>query len=151
MQTKDIFNIQSQVAQTIASKLQATITPEEKRLIEKTSTINLTAYDFYQRGQDEIDKHPWPEFNPEALKRAEVLFHKALEYDSTFALAYYGLAKILWIKSDLSRNNNNAESSIVKRYVDSMLILADIALSYDDHLEGPYIIRAAYYHLLWQF
>jgi TolB-like protein/Tfp pilus assembly protein PilF len=144
-QTKDIFEIQSQVAQAIASKLQTTITPDEKRLIDKTSTINLTAYDFYARGQDEIEKHPWPEFNPEALKRGEILFHKALEYDSTFALAYYGLANIIWIKSDLSRNNNNAESSIVKRYVDSMRILADIALSYDDHLEGPYMIRAAYY------
>lgn len=28
-----------------------------------------------------------------------------------------------------------------------MRILADIALSYDDHLEGPYIIRAAYYQI----
>jgi TolB-like protein len=146
-QTKDIFEIQSQVAQAIASRLQATITPDEKRLIDKKATINLTAYDFYQRGQEEIDKHPWPEFNPEALKRAEVLFNKALEYDSTFALAYYGLAHIIWIKSDYTRNNNNAESSILKMYVDSMRILADIALSYDDHLEGPYIIRAAYYQI----
>ena len=35
-ETKDIFKIQSQVAQTIASELKATITPEEKQLIEKT-------------------------------------------------------------------------------------------------------------------
>lgn len=97
------------------------------------------------RGQEEIDKHPWPDLNLESLKRAEVLFHKALEYDSTYAQAYDGLASILWIKSDPTRNNNLLESSILKRYVDSSLVLADLALSYDDHLEGPYIIRASYY------
>jgi TolB-like protein len=144
-ETKDIFNIQSQIAQTIASRLQATITPEEKRLIETIPTINLTAYDFYQRGEEEMAKHPWPDLNAEACKRAEIFYRKALEYDSTFARAYDGLAAILWNKSDITRKNNNLEPRIVKRYIDSMLILADIALSYDSHLVGPYIMRASYY------
>ena len=56
-ETKDIFRIQSQIAQTIASELKATITPEEKQLIEKTSTSNLTAYDFYQRGNEEYQNY----------------------------------------------------------------------------------------------
>ncbi len=51
--TKDIFRIQSMIAQSIASELKAIITPEQKQMIEKTLTSNLTAYDFYQRGRDE--------------------------------------------------------------------------------------------------
>ena len=56
-ETNDIFNIQSQIAQSIAAELKATITPEEKQLIEKTPTANLTAYDFYQRGREEHIKY----------------------------------------------------------------------------------------------
>lgn len=40
----DIFTIQSEVAQTIASKLTATLSPEEKKWIEAKPTDNLEAY-----------------------------------------------------------------------------------------------------------
>ena len=53
-ETKGLFSIQSQIAQAIVAELKATITPEEKQLIEKTPTTDLTAYDFYQRkGREE--------------------------------------------------------------------------------------------------
>ena len=55
-ETRDIIGIQSQVAQSIAAELKATITPEEKQLIETISTANITAYDFYQRGNEEFSK-----------------------------------------------------------------------------------------------
>ncbi|MDP4224685.1 MAG: helix-turn-helix domain-containing protein, partial [Bacteroidota bacterium] len=47
MGTKDIFNIQSQVAKTIASELNATISQEEQNRMEKIPTANLTAYNLY--------------------------------------------------------------------------------------------------------
>jgi TolB-like protein len=40
----DIFAIQSEVAQTIATKLATTLSPEEKRSIQKKPTENLEAY-----------------------------------------------------------------------------------------------------------
>jgi TolB-like protein len=43
----DIFAIQSEVARTIASKLTATLSPEEKKSIEAKPTDNLEAYDLY--------------------------------------------------------------------------------------------------------
>jgi TolB-like protein len=52
-QTTDIISVQSEIAQSIAGELKTTVTPEEKQLIEKTPTANLTAYDFYQRGSEE--------------------------------------------------------------------------------------------------
>jgi TolB-like protein/Tfp pilus assembly protein PilF len=49
---RDIFAIQSEVAQTIAAKLTATLSPEEKRHIEKKPTENLEAYDLYLRAKE---------------------------------------------------------------------------------------------------
>ena len=38
----------------------------------------------------------WDNSNNQALKRAEELYKKALLYDSTFALAYAGLAGVYY-------------------------------------------------------
>lgn len=95
---KDYIRIQSQIAQSIAAELKASITPEEKQLIEKTPTTSLTAYDFYQKGKEEIVKY-WMDNNDiEALRRAEVFYKKALTIDSTFANVYSGLALIYRFK-----------------------------------------------------
>jgi TolB-like protein len=50
----DIFAIQGEVAQTIAAKLAATLSPEEKRNIERKPTENLEAYDLYLRANELI-------------------------------------------------------------------------------------------------
>lgn len=138
-ETKDIFKIQSQVAQTIAAELKATITPEEKQLIEKSSTGNLTAFDFYQRGNDRLNLFNSKRDSP-TLKVAEEMFRKALEYDSTFARAYCGLAYVFLKK-------HFYDSYFSENYLDSCLILADKALSFDDRLAEGYFIRGTYYVL----
>ena len=143
IEVQDIFKIQSQIAQSIAAALKASITTEEGQIIEKIPTSNLTAYDFYQRGKDELGKYQWPEFNLEAVRRAEILFHNALEYDSTFARAYAGLAEVLWIKLD--RDLTITNSNILNNYLDSMLILSNIALKYDIQLAEAYFVRGGYY------
>jgi TolB-like protein/AraC-like DNA-binding protein/Tfp pilus assembly protein PilF len=141
-ETKDIFKIQSRIAQSIAAELKATITPEEKKLIDKIPTTNLTAYDFYLKAEDEV-MGQWPEFKPEAARRKEVLLHKALKCDSTYAQAYASLAGILWIKID--RDSSITDINIFNKYVDSMLVLTNTALSYDDKLAEAYNIRGVYY------
>jgi TolB-like protein/Tfp pilus assembly protein PilF len=131
---KNIYNIQSRITKAIASKLKADITPGEKELIDKIPTLNLTAYDFYQRGRDELNKY-WTSENVNAnTKKAEDLFRKALEYDSTLAQAYTGLANSCWDKYYLSLN-----------LLDTVLILTDIALSFDDQLAEAYDIKGNYY------
>src|ERR1700726_622938 len=52
----DIFAIQSEVAQTIAAKLTATLSPEEKKRIEAKPTENLEAYDRYLRASELLAK-----------------------------------------------------------------------------------------------
>jgi TolB-like protein/AraC-like DNA-binding protein len=141
--TKDIFGIQSEIAQSIAAELKATITPGEKQLIEKIPTRNLTAYDFYRRGREEHWFDNIVKFNNKnklSLERAENLYRKALENDSAFALAYAGLARIYWDKY-----HNKSETYFAENYLDSVLILCNVALSYDNHLGDAYILKGKYY------
>jgi TolB-like protein/Tfp pilus assembly protein PilF len=136
---KDIFTVQSEVAQLVAKELQAAITPEEKQIIDKIPTANLTAYDFYQRGRADHERF-WSDWdNREALERAEDFYYKALEYDSTFALAYTGLALVYWTK-------RGSETYFMENYLDSVLILADKALSFDNQLSDAFQVKGSYYH-----
>jgi TolB-like protein len=139
-ETKDIFRVQSQIAEAIASALKAIITPEEKQLMEKTPTISLTAYDFYQRGKDEHYKY-WTTGNKATLQKAEDFYRKSLEYDSTFAQAYVGLALVY-----NDKYGNNKDAYFAESYLDSTLMLANLALSYDNHLSEAYGVRGNYYY-----
>jgi TolB-like protein len=129
-ETSDIISTQSEIAQSIAAELNAIITPEEKQLINKIPTTNLTAYDFYQQGREEYAKA--------ALQKAEDLYHKSLKYDSTFAPAYSGLAMVYWDK-------HYSQEYFSENFMDSVLILANIALSHDYHLSEPYTLKGRYY------
>jgi TolB-like protein/Tfp pilus assembly protein PilF len=134
----DIFNTQSEIAQSIATELETTISPEEKQLIEKVPTSSFTAYDFYQRGRDEL-----PEFWIEcddfgALNRAEKYYRKALKFDPMFADAYVGLAEVYYV-------NHYWSDPPPGTYLDSVLILSDLALSYDDRLSEAYFVKGNYF------
>jgi TolB-like protein len=150
-ETKDIFSIQSQIAQSIASELKAVITPEEKQLIEKVPTANLTALDFYQKAREEEGKFSYYDLttsstfysglNPstkQSIERAEKMYKTALKYDSTFALAYTGLAGIYWSK-------NYYKEYFSENFLDSVLRLSNKAISFDDKLPDAYYIRGMYY------
>jgi serine/threonine protein kinase/Tfp pilus assembly protein PilF len=84
---KDVFAIQSEVAQQIAAALRAALSPAEKKRIEQSPTRNLAAYDLYLKGR-ELYNHYVKADNEEAIG----LFQKALELDPGFAPAYAGLA-----------------------------------------------------------
>jgi TolB-like protein/AraC-like DNA-binding protein len=136
--TKDIYKVQSQIAQAIAAELKAEITPEEKQLIEKTHTISLTALNFYQKGRDEFVKYWIDSNNKEALSKAEYYYRRALEYDPEYAQAYTGLALIY-------KNKNIRREYFSENYMDSVLILADIALLFDNKSAEAYVLKGDYY------
>ena len=86
---EDIFAIQSDVAQKIAAALHATLTPEEKRSINKKPTKNLEAYNLYLKGNYLLaDK-----YLRENFERAAQFYEKAVELDPDFVLAYTKLLK----------------------------------------------------------
>ncbi len=85
------FNIQSQIALEIATELNATITPQEKQLIEKLPTNNSEAYDAYLKGQFYSHK-----ITPNDMDIALQYFELAKKLDPEFALAYVGIGSV-WL------------------------------------------------------
>ena len=138
LQTSDIINMQSEIAQAIATELNAVITPEEKQLIEKKPTTNLTAYDFFQQGIEELHKYG-DNYNKQDLLRAAGLYQESLKYDSTFSRAYVGLAWVHFIKHYQEFYSSENSS------LDTMLYLANKALSFDSQLSDAYRARGEYY------
>jgi len=127
---KDVFAVQSEVAQSVAKELQAVITPEEKQLIEKIPTTDFNAYDYYLRGKEVLSKSFRGDYDDSLpLERAKYFFHKALEFDTTYARAYSGLAL----------------ANAVQWYNDSVLFYANKALSFDDQLAEAYVAKGIYY------
>ena len=85
----DIFAIQSEVAQTIASKLTMTLSPGEKKSIEQKPTENLEAYDLYLRANELISNSTEATSkSKDDLLEAVVFLEKAVRSDPNFALAY---------------------------------------------------------------
>ncbi len=89
---KDIFSVQSEIAQIIAGKLHIVVTPEEKKKIEKTPTNNPEAYISYLQGCDF-----WNKRTKEGLLKSIEFFSRAIKEDPEFALAYNGLADSYYI------------------------------------------------------
>jgi serine/threonine protein kinase len=91
----DIFVIQSEVAQTIAAKLTATLSPEEKRFIEKKPTENLEAYDLYLRAK-ELFVSVRVSMNLKNVEKPLVdaigFLEQAVRLDPKFTLAYCATA-----------------------------------------------------------
>jgi serine/threonine protein kinase/tetratricopeptide (TPR) repeat protein len=84
---KEIFMIQSDIAQQIAAALKATLTPAEKERVEKKPTKDIRAYEYYVKGREYYYRYK-KEDNEQAIE----LFKKAIELDPDYALAHAGLA-----------------------------------------------------------
>jgi AraC-like DNA-binding protein/TolB-like protein len=135
-----VFNVQRNVSQSIAEELNAVVTPEEIMQFEKTPTFSLIAYDCFQRGREELWRYEQNYANTDALALAEKLYHDALQYDSSFAQAYAGLARVSWYKHYWA-------DYLMDNFLDSVLILADKALLYDPFLSEAHYMKGEYFRL----
>ena len=82
---QDIFAVQDEISRAVVGRLNLTLA-EDQRLVRPT-TIDVSAYNLYLQG-----KFFWNRRTAPALARAIDLFEKAIQVDTTFALAYVGLA-----------------------------------------------------------
>jgi TolB-like protein/predicted Ser/Thr protein kinase/Tfp pilus assembly protein PilF len=92
---KEMFAVQSEIAQKVAGQLHVKISPTEKLAIERPPTADLTAFDLYSRAKSllltlSFDR---PEQKTNALAAADLL-NQAVAHDPTFFQAYCQLA---WI------------------------------------------------------
>jgi adenylate cyclase len=84
---KDVFEIQSDIAQRVAEALKVHLLAAEKQLIEKKPTEDIEAYTAYLKGL-----HLRGEGTLESIERAILSLENAISKDPTFALALAALA-----------------------------------------------------------
>ena len=83
----DLFAIQSEIAQTVADRLRAKLSPAEKKIIEERPTDDLVAYDLYLQAKG-MDVFFSSGDQREVLLKQVSLLSEATRRDPGFALAY---------------------------------------------------------------
>jgi TolB-like protein/class 3 adenylate cyclase/Tfp pilus assembly protein PilF len=86
--TSDVFAIQSEVAENIATQLRAALSPAEKAAISVRPTNDLEAFDLFLQAKDLIRTFSDTADAKETLLRGIRLLDEAIARDGKFALAY---------------------------------------------------------------
>lgn len=84
----DIFAIQSEVAEKIAEKLHARLTPTDRSRLAKKPTDDLEAYNLFLLG-----RHHYNKVTPADFVKALEYYRRAIQRDPKFAQAYASLAE----------------------------------------------------------
>ncbi len=84
---RDIFAIQSDIADRIETALGSTLGAGRRPEVAKRPTEDLEAYDLYLKG-----RYFWNRRRESTLRQAIDYFQRAIARDSNFALAYAGIA-----------------------------------------------------------
>ncbi len=133
----EVFQVQSEIAEKVASELEITLTLEDQQLINTAPTKNLIAYDFYLQAK-ELSSNWRINRNLKDFETADSLYKRAEKEDPLFVGPLVGRAN-LYISA-----NNTIE--LVEIYpIDSALVLLDKALTIDPSYAKAYAVRASYF------
>jgi serine/threonine protein kinase/cytochrome c-type biogenesis protein CcmH/NrfG len=131
----DLFAIQSEIAQTIADRLAAALSPEEKQRIEAKPTENLEAYDLYLRAKA-LAANAQTLGNFEAVEDRAIqgidYLQEAVRLDPKFALAYSALA--LAQDSFMSPEWRDSADAAIGNALRLQPDLPEVRLAYANHL-----------------
>jgi serine/threonine protein kinase/Flp pilus assembly protein TadD len=124
----DVFDIQEQVSKQIVEALMVKLSPTEKVVLTKRSTLNPEAFDCNLRARNFLYQR-----TKKSMNFAIQLFQKAIELDPRYADAYAGLGETYSsLYQDVERNelwlDKSIESSLKALMYDSTLPEAYAAL-----------------------
>jgi len=88
----DVFAIQSEIAKAIADQLQAKLSPDEKKAIERPPTTDLAAFDLYSQAKSLLMTTSFRATGNADVRKAVQLLEEAVKRDSFFFDAYCQLA-----------------------------------------------------------
>ena len=116
----NLFAIQSEISEAIASALKATLTTDEQQQVNTVPTQNLLAYEAYLRGKQLMATR-----NAASLERALAEFETAVKLDPQFALAWVGIADSNLLLVTYSTHTMAENSVKVKMAVERALVIND--------------------------
>jgi hypothetical protein len=124
---KDIFEIETEIAISVADSINVHISPEEKERINRNPTKSIQAYNLLQRALVMYSDNP--ERNKIFKLEAEELTRKAITLDSTYSEAYVQLG---WNLYGQGKTN------------DTILHLANRALHFDHKNSNAFYLKGCY-------
>ena len=134
----DIFNIQSEIAESIANRLKIELSPKAKAIFAHVPTSDITAHDYYLRGRENLAKFYQDRKNL-YYRNALINFKKALELDASMAPAYSDIASTFLLTGYLDKPPD-------RLLLDSVRILSEKALSLDPNLPQAHWALGMYYY-----
>jgi eukaryotic-like serine/threonine-protein kinase len=84
---RDVLDLQSEMARTIANEIKAKLTPSEQAQLGRSRIVDPEAHELYLRGRYYQEKR-----TQETLQQAISYFERAIEKEPNYALAYAALA-----------------------------------------------------------
>ncbi len=84
---RDVLSLQSDVAKSIARKVEVTVTGEEHARLSSAHTVDPDAYDAYLKG-----RYYWNKRTADSMPKAALYFEQAISKDPDYGAAYSGLA-----------------------------------------------------------
>ncbi|MDB6148033.1 MAG: hypothetical protein JWO45_1697 [Spartobacteria bacterium] len=119
--TSDVFAIQSEVAENIATQLRAALSPAEKAAISVRPTGDLEAFDLFLQAKDLVTTFNDTANAKETLLRAIRLLDEAIGRDGRFALAYCWAAvahdNLYWFNFDHTTARLELAKSCVRQAI----------------------------------
>ncbi|HEX7705897.1 MAG TPA: protein kinase [Thermoanaerobaculia bacterium] len=86
---KDVFEVQDEIARSIADALRITLSPQEEKALAARPTEDMQAYDLYLRGRNYARR-----MSRQDLEFALQMFENAVSADPNFAVAHAGIASV---------------------------------------------------------
>lgn len=133
--TADIFVLQQEISDAVATEIKAIVTPDEANRISKLPTKSTEAYEYYLKADELFENTNSVEDYAEVIS----LIEKALEYDNEFAEAYALYARAYY---GLYYYEEEKEE-----YRDKINFFADKAIVLDPEMEYGYFMKAQFYRI----
>jgi TolB-like protein len=123
---RDVFKIQDEISLAIVDILKIKLLGDEKEKLLKRYTDNVEAYNLYLLGL-----YFFNQFNFSLFNKAIEYFHKALEKDPNYAVAYYGLGACYFCLAYFGIKRTCEVKPDMKKYIEK-------ALEIDENLSEAY-------------
>jgi len=120
---KDVFTVESEVAQEIADSLQAKLSPAEANALATAPTKDTAAYDLFLRAEHE-ELLAENSLRPESYEQAAAWYQQAIARDPNFALAMARLVRNRMDRHWFFEQMTDAELTQVRSVAEHALALA---------------------------
>ena len=140
-EVRDVLALESDVAQSIARKVEVTLTGKERQRLAATHPVSPEVYESFLKAQDQANNIN----SRDDLEKAITDFKDTISKEPNFAPAYVGLASMYQLQT-------TSLASVQPQEARSKLIsAARKALELDPDLVRPHILLGEVYQRQWQW